>query len=162
ALLGDRLPPRPGGPAPRTKRIRYAFFRGPGRPLPAVSDLTCGIWGRPQLDEPFAGGQLTGRPVEEWDVSAGAGDALTDEQVAHIRAGVVHRWPWVSRAPYLGGRFGADLYHPDGPFLGLLPGEPPVVVAACWSGAGFKTAPGAAEEAAAAVRCLPRWQGATP
>ncbi|MCD9591933.1 FAD-dependent oxidoreductase [Streptomyces sp. 8ZJF_21] len=162
ALLGDRLPPRPGGPAPRTKRIRYAFFRGPGRPLPAVSDLTCGIWGRPQLDEPFAGGQLTGRPVEEWDVSAGAGDTLTDEQVAHIRAGVVHRWPWVSRAPYLGGRFGADLYHPDGPFLGLLPGEPPVVVAACWSGAGFKTAPGAAEEAAAAVRCLPRWQGATP
>ncbi|WP_340377110.1 FAD-dependent oxidoreductase [Streptomyces sp. SS7] len=162
ALLGDRLPPRPGGPAPRTKRIRYAFFRGPDRPLPTVTDLTCGIWGRPQLDGPFAGGRLTGRPVEEWDVSADDGDTLTDEQIADIRAGVVHRWPWVSQVPYLGGRFGADLYHPDGPFLGLLPGEPPVVVAACWSGAGFKTAPGAAEEAAAAVRCLLQWQGATP
>ncbi|WP_221351696.1 FAD-dependent oxidoreductase [Streptomyces beigongshangae] len=160
ALLGDRLPPRPGGPAPRTRRIRYAYFRGPGH-LPAVSDLTCGIWGRPQLDGEFAGGQLTGRPVEEWDVPAGHGDVLTDEQVAHIRAGVAHRWPWISQAPYQGGRFGADLYHPDGPFLGLLPGEPPVVVAACWSGAGFKTAPGAAEEAAAAVRCLLQWQGPT-
>ncbi|MEU7178357.1 MULTISPECIES: FAD-dependent oxidoreductase [Streptomyces] len=162
ALLGDRLPVRPGRGAPRTKRIRYAFFDLGGRRLPAVSDLTTGMWGRPQTGGPAAGGHLTGRPVDEWDVPAAGGGQLTGEEIAHIRSGAVRRWPWIGQARYLLGRFGADLYHPDGPFLGPLPGEPRVVVAACWSGAGFKTAPGAAAEAAAAVRRLLRTDHADP
>ncbi|MEU2913537.1 FAD-dependent oxidoreductase [Streptomyces massasporeus] len=154
ALLGDRLRFRPGTSAPRTRHIRYAFFDRGGREVPAVNDLTTGVWGRPQVDGEAAGGYLTGRPVEEWDVSPVGGDALTEEQVAYIREGAAHRWPWLAHAPVTGGRFGTDVYHPDGPFIGLLPGEPSTVVAACWSGAGFKTAPGAAAEAAAAVSHL--------
>ncbi|AWZ06115.1 hypothetical protein DRB89_17465 [Streptomyces sp. ICC4] len=151
ALLGDRLSFRPGAQASRTRRIRYAFFDRGGRELPVVNDLTTGVWGRPQLDGEAAGGHLTGRPVDEWNVPVVSGDTLTEEQIAHIRGGAVPRWPWLDRAPFMSGRFGTDLYHPDGPFLGLLSGDPRTVVAACWSGAGFKTAPGAAAEAAAAV-----------
>ncbi|WP_436732086.1 FAD-dependent oxidoreductase [Streptomyces sp. URMC 125] len=153
-LLGDRLRLGPNAPAPRTKRIRYAFFDCSDRRLPAVNDLTTGVWGRPHLDAGAAGSHLIGCPVEEWDVPAEGGESLTDDEITHIREGTAHRWPWVTGAAFLGGRFGTDLYHPDGPFLGLLPGEPPVVVAACWSGAGFKTAPGAATEAAEAVHYL--------
>lgn len=46
---------------------------------------------------------------------------------------------------------GVDLYGAHGPILGPLPGAPRVVVAAGWSGAGFKTAPAAAERAANAA-----------
>jgi glycine/D-amino acid oxidase-like deaminating enzyme len=48
----------------------------------------------------------------------------------------------------LTGRFGTDLYVPGGPLLGVLPGTPPVAVAAGWSGGGFKTAPAAGEHIA--------------
>ncbi|XVV02966.1 FAD-dependent oxidoreductase [Actinosynnema sp. CA-248983] len=134
------------GPA-RVKRIRYAFFDRGGRDLPTVVDLRTGIWGRPVLDGPHAGGFLAGRPVEEWDVDPGGGDALTDDQVAHVREGVRRLWPWLGDAAYLGGRYGADLFG-AGPVLGPV-GD--LVVAACWAGGGFKTAPAAGEQAASAA-----------
>ncbi|NUT91870.1 MAG: FAD-binding oxidoreductase [Saccharothrix sp.] len=140
------------GPA-RMKRIRYAFFDRGGRELPTVVDLRTGIWGRPVLDGPYAGGFLAGRPVDEWDVGPGGGDQLTDDQVAHIREGVRQLWPWLGDAAHLGGRYGADLFA-DAPVVGPV-GD--VVVAACWAGGGFKTAPAAGEQAAfAALKALTR------
>ncbi|NUT91572.1 MAG: FAD-dependent oxidoreductase [Saccharothrix sp.] len=138
------------GPA-RMKRIRYAFFDRGGRELPTVVDLRTGIWGRPVLDGPYAGGFLAGRPVDEWDVGLDGGDQLTDDQVTHIREGVRQLWPWLGDAAHLGGRYGADLFA-DGPVVGPV-GD--VVVAACWAGGGFKTAPAAGEQAAfAALKAL--------
>ena len=159
AIAGHRLSagrPVRSGPRPRlrTRRIRYAFFDRAGRRLPAVNDLVTGMWGRPQMDGPAVGGFLTGRPVDEWDVPAGGGDELTDEQVAHIRAGVRRRWPWIGRATYLGGRFGVDLYSEHGPFLGAEALGSHLVLATAWSGAGFKTAPAAAARAAADALAL--------
>ncbi|MEU4254871.1 FAD-dependent oxidoreductase [Streptomyces fradiae] len=151
-LLGERLTARLGPAAPRTKRIRYAFFASGGREVPAVNDLTTGMWGRPERHGPLSGTHLTGRPVEEWDVPPTGGEVLDDAQVAHIREGAARRWPWIADAPFRGGRYGADLYHPDGPLLGHLPGDPPVVASVCWSGGGFKTAPGAAERTVELVR----------
>ncbi|ARF76311.1 hypothetical protein B7C62_31540 [Kitasatospora albolonga] len=140
----------PGGP-PRTKTIRYAFFGGAGHPVPTVSDLVTGAWGRPQVDGAFGGGFLTGRPVQEWDVRPGGADRLAERDIAYIRKGVRGRWPWLATAPALGGRWGVDLYGAHGPLLGPLPGAPRLVAAAGWSGAGFKTAPAAAERAAHAA-----------
>lgn len=139
------------GPA-RLKRIRYAFFDRGGRDVPTVYDQRTGMWGRPVHDGPYAGGFLAGRPVEEWDVGPGGGDDLTDDQVAYVREGLRRLWPWLGEAAYLGGRYGADLFG-AAPVIGPV-GD--VVVAACFAGGGFKTAPAAGEQAAfAAVKARP-------
>lgn len=139
------------GPTARVKRIRYGYFDAGGRVLPTVADLVTGMWGRPNL----AGDSfLTGRPVDEWDVPPSGGDALTPDQVAHIRAGAAHRWPWLARADYIGGRFGTDLYGTEGPLLGAVCEDLPVVAAGVFSGGGIKSAPAAAEQAAATIRGL--------
>ncbi|MGH8886547.1 MAG: FAD-dependent oxidoreductase [Egibacteraceae bacterium] len=143
-LCGERWPAdRPA----RTKRIRYGIFERGGRRLPTVVDLTTGVWGRPDGRDGF----LAGRPVEEWDVPVTAGTELTGEQAEWIRAGAGQRLPFLVTAELLAGRFGTDLYVPGGPVLGVVPGTPRTVVAAGWSGAGFKTAPAAAARAATAA-----------
>ncbi|MFD3694685.1 FAD-dependent oxidoreductase [Streptomyces sp. NPDC058646] len=153
------LGPRPGtevlpAEAPRTKRIRYAFFEHPdGRTLPSVIDLVTGVWGRPQHTGPAADGYLVGRPVDEWDVEPDGGPGVTEEQVEHIREGTTHRWPWLADAEFLLGRHGVDLYTRDGrPVLGPESEDSRIVFATGWSGSGFKTAPAAAEQVAAHVR----------
>ncbi|MFF4489529.1 FAD-dependent oxidoreductase [Streptomyces sp. NPDC001544] len=142
---------------PRTKRIRYAFFRLPGDPaVPTVMDLVTGLWARPQHTGLGAGGWLVGRPVGEWDVPPGGGDRVTPAQAEHIREGAVRRWPGIERAEFVGGRYGVDLFTADGrPLIGRDPSAPRVVFATGGSGAGFKTAPAVAESAAAhAVEAL--------
>ncbi|MFD4658716.1 FAD-dependent oxidoreductase [Kitasatospora sp. NPDC058444] len=138
---------------PRTKRIRYAFFRLPGNPAtPTVTDLVTGLWARPQHTGLGAGGWLVGRPVDEWDVPPGGADAVTAAQAEHIREAAVRRWPGIERAEFLGGRHGVDLFTADGrPLIGRDPSEPRLVFATGGSGAGFKTAPAVAESAAAHV-----------
>ncbi len=141
----------PIGPSARVKRIRYGYFDARRRRLPAVADLVTGMWGRPNAEgESF----LAGRPVNEWDVPPGGGDSLTPEEISYIRSGAARRWPWLADAEYLGGRFGADLYAGDGPLLGSVCGDLPVVAAGVFSGSGVKSAPAAGELAAAAVRAL--------
>jgi glycine/D-amino acid oxidase-like deaminating enzyme len=143
-LLGTRWPTtRPA----RTKRIRYGVFECGERSHPAVYDLTTGVWGRPD----GRGQYLVGCPVPEWDVPVVAGARLSAVQVEQIRTDAGRRFPWLGYAKLLAGRFGTDLYVSGGPVLGALPGTPRVVVAAGWSGAGFKTSPAAAEQAAAAA-----------
>lgn len=137
------------GPAARVKRIRYGWFDRGGRVLPVVSDLVTGMWGRPNLDgDSF----LTGRPVDEWDVPASGGDALTAGQVDYIRTGAASRWPWLASADYLGGRFGADLYGDGGPLHGAVCADLPVVAAGVFSGGGVKAAPAAAAQVATTIR----------
>ncbi|MBB4905112.1 FAD-dependent oxidoreductase [Actinophytocola algeriensis] len=137
------------GPQARVKRIRYGWFDRGGRVLPTVSDLVTGMWGRPNLDgDSF----LTGRPVDEWDVPASGGDALTTEQVDYIRSGAATRWPWLASADYLGGRFGADLYGDGGPLHGAVCADLPVVAAGVFSGGGVKAAPATAARVAATIR----------
>jgi hypothetical protein len=109
------------------------------------------MWGRPNLDgDSF----LTGRPVDEWDVPASGGDALTTEQVAYIRAGAATRWPWLTTADYLGGRFGADLYGEGGPLRHTVCDDLAVVAAGVFSGGGVKAAPAVAEQVATTIREL--------
>jgi glycine/D-amino acid oxidase-like deaminating enzyme len=135
-LLGGAWP---GDRPARTRRIRYAIFDARGERLPTIVDLTTGVWGRPD----GADGFLAGRPVDEWDVPVAAGAVLTDDQVAWIRAGLASRLPGLAAADVLTARFGTDLYVPGGPVLGRLPGATRTLVAAGWSGGGFKTAPAA-------------------
>ena len=139
------------GPSARVKRIRYGYFDAVGRRLPAVADLVTGMWGRPNIE---GESYLTGRPSDEWDVSPSGGDSLTHEEISYIRSGAIRRWPWLADADYLGGRFGADLYGGDGPMLGLVCADLPVVAAGVFSGGGVKSAPAAGEEVAAAVRAF--------
>lgn len=139
------------GPRARVKRIRYGYFDAGGRVLPTVADLVTGMWGRPNLDgDSF----LTGRPVDEWDVPASGGDALTAEQVAYIRTGAATRWPWLRTAGYVGGRFGADLYGDSGPLRGTVCDDLRVVAAGVFSGGGVKAAPAVAEQVATTIRGL--------
>ncbi|WP_017240098.1 FAD-dependent oxidoreductase [Streptomyces sp. SS] len=149
-IAGHRLS---GADAGRTKTIRYGFFHHPATAgLPTVVDLVTGVWGRPQLSGEAAGGYMAGRPVDEWDVPLGGDDTLTDEHVAYIRQGAAVRWPWLAdpAARFLAGRQGVDLYTPHSrPHLGRSHPGSRVVLATGWSGAGFKTAPAAAELAAA-------------
>ncbi|MFJ5827754.1 FAD-dependent oxidoreductase [Streptomyces sp. NPDC093089] len=149
-IAGHRLS---GADAGRTKSIRYGFFHHPATAgLPTVVDLVTGVWGRPQLSGEAAGGYMAGRPVDEWDVPPGGDDTLTDEQVAYIREGAAVRWPWLAdpATRFLAGRRGVDLYAPRSrPHLGRSHAGSRVVLATGWSGAGFKTAPAAAELAAA-------------
>ncbi|WP_432089368.1 FAD-dependent oxidoreductase [Streptomyces sp. bgisy095] len=151
ALLADRLPAGAGAAEPVTRRIRYGYFDRGGRTLPALVDLVTGVWGRPMPEDSGPGALLAGRPVDEWGGPPSGGSELTAEQVAYIREGAGAVWPWLADAGYLGGRYGTDLYRNDGPLLGVVPGEPWTVVAACWSGGGFKTAPAAAESASGKV-----------
>ncbi|MEU9865718.1 FAD-dependent oxidoreductase [Streptomyces sp. NPDC047971] len=150
AIAGHRLS---GSDAGRTKSIRYGFFHHPDTAgLPTVVDMVTGVWGRPQVTGEAAGGYMAGRPVDEWDVPAGGEDTLTDEHVAYIRQGAATRWPWLAdpATRFLGGRQGVDLYTPHSlPHLGRERPDSRVVLATGWSGAGFKTAPAAAELAAA-------------
>ncbi|MFD9032397.1 FAD-dependent oxidoreductase [Streptomyces sp. NPDC059567] len=150
AIAGHRLS---GSDAGRTKSIRYGFFHHPDTAgLPTVVDMVTGVWGRPQVTGEAAGGYMAGRPVDEWDVPAGGEDTLTDEQVAYIRQGAATRWPWLAdpATRFLGGRQGVDLYTPHSlPHLGRERPDSRIVPATGWSGAGFKTAPAAAELAAA-------------
>jgi glycine/D-amino acid oxidase-like deaminating enzyme len=145
-LLGQRWP---HDRIARTRRIRYGIFAG-GHGLPALVDLTTGIWGRPAGQ----GGYLVGRPVAEWDSPPAAGTAMTGKQVSWIRSGAGLRLPFLVSAPFLSGCFGTDLYVTGGAVLGPLPGTPHTVVAAGWSGGGFKAAPGAARRAAKAAAAL--------
>ncbi|MFG3040072.1 FAD-dependent oxidoreductase [Streptomyces sp. NPDC048330] len=149
-IAGHRLS---GADAGRTKTIRYGFFHHPATAgLPTVVDLVTGVWGRPQLSGEAAGGYMAGRPVDEWDVPPGGDETLTDEQVAYIREGAAARWPWLAdpATRFLAGRQGVDLYTPHSrPHLGREHAGSRVVLATGWSGAGFKTAPAAAELAAA-------------
>ncbi|WP_137988567.1 FAD-dependent oxidoreductase [Streptomyces vilmorinianum] len=150
AIAGHRLS---GSDAGRTKSIRYGFFHHPDTAgLPTVVDMVTGVWGRPQVTGEAAGGYMAGRPVDEWDVPAGGEDTLTDEHVAYIREGASTRWPWLAdpATRFLGGRQGVDLYTPHSlPHLGRERSGSRIVLATGWSGAGFKTAPAAAELAAA-------------
>ncbi|MFD7323667.1 FAD-dependent oxidoreductase [Streptomyces sp. NPDC059875] len=150
AIAGHRLS---GSDAGRTKSIRYGFFHHPDTAgLPTVVDMVTGVWGRPQVTGEAAGGYMAGRPVDEWDVPAGGDDTLTDEHVAYIRQGAAERWPWLAdpATRFLGGRQGVDLYTPHSlPHLGRERSDSRIVLATGWSGAGFKTAPAAAELAAA-------------
>ncbi|MBT2441029.1 FAD-dependent oxidoreductase [Streptomyces sp. ISL-36] len=149
-IAGHRLS---GSDAGRTKSIRYGFFHHPDTAgLPTVVDMVTGVWGRPQLSGEAAGGYMAGRPVDEWDVPPGGEDSLTDEHVAYIREGAAVRWPWLAdpATRFLGGRRGVDLYTPHSrPHLGRERAGSRIVLATGWSGAGFKTAPAAAELAAA-------------
>jgi glycine/D-amino acid oxidase-like deaminating enzyme len=145
-----RLLPPGVGPAMRTRRIRYALVGWPDRSVPTVMDHVTGMWGRPYGDDAL----LVGRPVDEWDVSPKAGTDITPDQLAYIREGARPRWPDVSRAPLVGARWGTDLYPPTGPLLGPVESHPGLILAAGWSGAGFKTAPAAAEAVLHAVREL--------
>ncbi|MEU6880146.1 FAD-dependent oxidoreductase [Streptomyces sp. NPDC046712] len=149
AIAGHRLS---GSDAGRTKSIRYGFFHHPDTAgLPTVVDMVTGVWGRPQVTGEAAGGYMAGRPVDEWDVPAGGDDTLTDEHVAYIRQGAAARWPWLAdpATRFLGGRQGVDLYTPHSlPHLGRERSDSRIVLATGWSGAGFKTAPAAAELAA--------------
>ncbi|MFB6840840.1 FAD-dependent oxidoreductase [Streptomyces sp. NPDC056361] len=149
-IAGHRLS---GADAGRTKSIRYGFFHHPATAgLPTVVDLVTGVWGRPQLSGEAAGGYMAGRPVDEWDVPPGGDDTLTDDQVTYIRQGAAVRWPWLAdpATRFLAGRRGVDLYTPHSrPHLGRSHAGSRVVLATGWSGAGFKTAPAAAELAAA-------------
>ncbi|MEU5917381.1 FAD-dependent oxidoreductase [Streptomyces sp. NPDC047141] len=148
-IAGHRLS---GADAGRTKSIRYGFFHHPATAgLPTVVDLVSGVWGRPQLSGEAAGGYMAGRPVDEWDVAPGGEATLTDAHVAYIREGAAVRWPWLAdpATRFLGGRRGVDLYTPHSrPHLGRERPGSRIVLATGWSGAGFKTAPGAAELAA--------------
>ncbi|WP_369144970.1 FAD-dependent oxidoreductase [Streptomyces sp. R44] len=149
-IAGHRLS---GADAGRTKAIRYGFFHHPATAgLPTVVDMVSGVWGRPQLTGEAAGGYMAGRPVDEWDVPPGGLATLTDEHVAYIRQGAAARWPWLAdpATRFLGGRQGVDLYTPHSrPHLGRERADSRIVLATGWSGAGFKTAPAAAELAAA-------------
>ncbi|WP_030692576.1 FAD-dependent oxidoreductase [Streptomyces globisporus] len=149
-IAGHRLS---GADAGRTKSIRYGFFHHPATAgLPTVVDMVSGVWGRPQLTGEAAGGYMAGRPVDEWDVPPGGEATLTDEHVAYIRQGAAARWPWLAdpATRFLGGRRGVDLYTPHSrPHLGRERPDSRIVLATGWSGAGFKTAPAAAELAAA-------------
>ncbi|GGU79098.1 hypothetical protein GCM10010275_12430 [Streptomyces litmocidini] len=149
-IAGHRLS---GADAGRTKSIRYGFFHHPATAgLPTVVDMVSGVWGRPQLTGEAAGGYMAGRPVDEWDVPPGGLATLTDEHVAYIRRGAAARWPWLAdpATRFLGGRQGVDLYTPHSrPHLGRERPGSRIVLATGWSGAGFKTAPAAAELAAA-------------
>lgn len=149
-IAGHRLS---GADAGRTKSIRYGFFHHPATAgLPTVVDMVSGVWGRPQLTGEAAGGYMAGRPVDEWDVPPGGLATLTDEHVAYIRRGAAARWPWLAdpATRFLGGRQGVDLYTPHSrPHLGRERADSRIVLATGWSGAGFKTAPAAAELAAA-------------
>lgn len=149
-IAGHRLS---GADAGRTKSIRYGFFHHPATAgLPTVVDMVSGVWGRPQLTGEAAGGYMAGRPVDEWDVPPGGLATLTDEHVAYIRQGAAARWPWLAdpATRFLGGRQGVDLYTPHSrPHLGRERADSRIVLATGWSGAGFKTAPAAAELAAA-------------
>ncbi len=149
-IAGHRLG---GADAGRTKSIRYGFFHHPATAgLPTVVDMVSGVWGRPQLTGEAAGGYMAGRPVDEWDVPPGGLATLTDEHVAYIRQGAAARWPWLAdpATRFLGGRQGVDLYTPHSrPHLGRERADSRIVLATGWSGAGFKTAPAAAELAAA-------------
>ncbi|SED09558.1 FAD-dependent oxidoreductase [Streptomyces sp. TLI_105] len=149
-IAGHRLS---GADAGRTKSIRYGFFHHPATAgLPTVVDMVSGVWGRPQLTGEAAGGYMAGRPVDEWDVPPGGLATLTDEHVAYIRQGAAARWPWLAdpATRFLGGRQGVDLYTPHSrPHLGRERPDSRIVLATGWSGAGFKTAPAAAELAAA-------------
>jgi glycine/D-amino acid oxidase-like deaminating enzyme len=139
------------GPSARVKRIRYGYFDARGRRLPAVADLVTGMWGRPNVE---GESYLTGRPVDEWDVPPSGGDSLTPEEIGYIRSGAIRRWPWLADADYLGGRFGTDLYGGDGPMLGSVCADLPIVTAGVFSGSGVRSAPAVAEVVAAAVRAL--------
>ncbi|MER5201896.1 FAD-dependent oxidoreductase [Streptomyces sp. NPDC002825] len=149
-IAGHRLS---GADAGRTKAIRYGFFHHPATAgLPTVVDMVSGVWGRPQLTGEAAGGYMAGRPVDEWDLPPGGLATLTDEHVAYIRQGGAARWPWLAdpATRFLGGRQGVDLYTPHSrPHLGRERADSRIVLATGWSGAGFKTAPAAAELAAA-------------
>ncbi|GGS93851.1 hypothetical protein GCM10010222_39370 [Streptomyces tanashiensis] len=149
-IAGHRLS---GADAGRTKSIRYGFFHHPATAgLPTVVDMVSGVWGRPQLTGEAAGGYMAGRPVDEWDVPPGGEATLTDAHVAYIRQGAAARWPWLAdpATRFLGGRQGVDLYTPHArPHLGRERAGSRIVLATGWSGAGFKTAPAAAELAAA-------------
>jgi glycine/D-amino acid oxidase-like deaminating enzyme len=153
-IAGHQLSALAVDAAPRTKRIRYAFFQhADSRGMPTIADLVTGVWGRPHHSGAAAGAYLTGRPSDEWDVPPGGGDTVTTAQAEFIRELAATRWPWLAQAQFLHGRHGVDLFTDDGrPFLGpQVPGSR-VVLAAGWSGSGFKTAPAAAELVAARVR----------
>lgn len=146
-LLGDRWPTdRPA----RTKHIRYAIFNRGDRRLPTIVDAATGAWARPDgLD-----GMLAGYPAEEWDLPPTPTAVPDERQVQWIRDGVSPLLPFLAEAKLLTGSSGTDLFVAGGPALGPLPGLPRAVVAAGWSGAGFKTSPAAAHRAAEAAAQL--------
>ncbi|GGY07851.1 FAD-dependent oxidoreductase [Streptomyces djakartensis] len=144
-LLGEHWP---AGHTARTKRIQYAIFERPsgtgGDPFPALVDLTTGMWARPDgLDA-----VLAGFPVEEWNVPPAADTVLTSDQIDLLRERAGPRLPFLTGAKALTSVRGRDLYVSPAPLLGPVPGIPRTVVAAGWSGSGFKSAPAAAEAAA--------------
>jgi glycine/D-amino acid oxidase-like deaminating enzyme len=154
ALLGDGAPDADGLGG---RRITYALFGYEGRPLPAVVDLVTGLWGRPARDRSF----LAGWPFEERDDGADGSTEVPATRIAELRAKASPRWPWLGAAALRSATRGVDLYAPNGPMCGLVSRDPITVVAAGWSGGGFKTAPAAAERAAGLIadaigadRCL--------
>ncbi|WP_329074828.1 FAD-dependent oxidoreductase [Streptomyces niveus] len=150
SLLGDRWPAdRPAA----SKLIRYGIFELGGRRLPTVVDGVTGSWARPDGVD----GLLAGFPLAApWNAPAAPATIPDDRQVRWIRDGLSPRLPFLAEASLLTGSSGTDLFVDGGlPALGPLPGLPHTVVAAGWSGAGFKTAPAAARRAAtAAVQLL--------
>lgn len=147
-LLAGRLPPdEEARTAARAKRIQYVIFgcsAHTATALPTFVDLTTGMWARPDGRD----GMLAGHPVDEWDVPATPRTSVTPERIDWIRARVSRRLPFLAAAPALSSTSGRDLFVTPRPLLALLPGRPRTLVAAGWSGGGFKTAPGVSREVA--------------
>jgi glycine/D-amino acid oxidase-like deaminating enzyme len=135
-----------GWPASRlaaTKRIRFAVFARGGLDLPTLMDMRTGVWGRPDGD----GGYLAGCPIDDWDVPDDSGAGIEPGHLTAIRAAVSELCPRLGAAEVLFTRYGTDLFAPA-PVLERSPGPHRMVVAAGWSGGGFKSAPAAASRAA--------------
>jgi glycine/D-amino acid oxidase-like deaminating enzyme len=145
-----RLLPPAVRPSLRTRRIRYALVGWPHRPVPAVMDNVTGLWARAHGEDAL----LVGRPIEEWDVEPRLGTDIAPDQLTFIRDGALSRWPGITTAPLVGARWGTDLYTPSGPLLGPVEAYPGLVLAAAWSGGGFKTAPAAGEEVGHSVAAI--------
>ncbi|MDP5274709.1 NAD(P)/FAD-dependent oxidoreductase [Chengkuizengella axinellae] len=124
----------------RSKHIQIQYFKRPesSSTPPAFIDNVTDLYSKPEQ----GGLQLIGYPMNEWDINPDESKAIHFNETKRVKEIAEQRFDWMDQSMFSGGRLSFDGYTPhEKGIIEAVPGMDGLILAAGWSGGGFKLSP---------------------